>query len=195
MKIKVFPAILLFMASYFPLSILLLLQDVSEASWSKPFCRSLSACELPSLMNATRSLSLFVVCLASLVFFLAVMKMIPSDHELAVKEAKPAPNDLINYVFPYVVSFMGLDLGSTGKLYGFLVFLGWMFIITYRSGQILMNPLLIAVGWQLYEVTVRIGGSDRTGFALAKGSVNPGDTFRYSKPQNGVYVLTKKGNV
>lgn len=120
------------------------------------------------------------------------MKMIPSDHDLAIKEAKPAPNDLINYVFPYVVSFMGLDLGSSGKLCGFLVFLGWMFLITYRSGQILMNPLLIAAGWQLHEVTVRIGGSDRTGFALSKAPVNPGDTFKYSKPQNGVYVLTKK---
>lgn len=192
MKIKVFPAILLFMASYFPLSLILLLQDVSEESWNKPFCTSFSACELPSLMNASRSLSLFVVCLASLAFFLAVMKIIPSDHDLSVTEAKPAPNDLINYVFPYVVSFMGLDLGSSGKLYGFLVFLGWMFIITYRSGQILMNPLLIAAGWQLHEVTVRIGGSDRTGLALAKGPVNPGDDFKYSKPQNGVYVLTKK---
>ena len=143
-------------------------------------------------MNGSRSLSFFVLCLASLVFFLTVMKMIPADHDLVVKEAKPAPNDLINYVFPYVVSFMGLDFGSSGKLYGFLVFLGWMFIITYRSGQILMNPLLIAAGWQLHEVTVRIGASDRTGFALARGAVNPGDSFSYSKPQNGVYVLTKK---
>ncbi|MDR9862916.1 hypothetical protein [Pseudomonas baetica] len=192
MKIKIFPAFLLFLASYFPLSLILLLQDVSEASWNRPFCRSLHDCSLPELVNATRSLSLFGICLISLVFFLIVMKMIPGDHNLTVKEAKPAPNDLINYVFPYVVSFMGLDLGSTGKLCGFLVFLGWMFLITYRSGQILMNPLLIAAGWQLHEVTVRIGGSDRTGFALAKVSVNPGDGFKYSKPQNGVYVLTKK---
>lgn len=143
-------------------------------------------------MNPSRSLSLFLICLVSLVFFLIVMKMIPADHDLIVKEAKAAPNDLISYVFPYVVSLMGLDLGNSGKLYGFLVFLGWMFLITYRSGQILMNPLLIATGWQLHEVTVRIGGSDRTGLALARGSVNAGDTFRFSKPQNGVYVLTKK---
>lgn len=192
MKIKPLPAILLFLASYFPLSLILLLQDVSEASWSTPFCRSIHTCGLPDLLNATRSLSLFGVCLISLVFFLIVMKMIPADHDLTVKEAKPAPNDLINYVFPYVVSFMGLDLGSSGKLYGFLVFLGWMFLITYRSGQILMNPLLIAAGWQLHEVTVRIGRSDRAGFALARGPVNPGDAFKYSKPQNGLYVLTKK---
>jgi hypothetical protein len=192
MKIRRLPAILLFMASYFPLSLILLLQDVSEASWNSPICRSIESCGLPDLMNATRSLSLFGVCLFSLVFFLIVMKMMPADHDLTIREAKPAPNDLINYVFPYVVSFMGLDLGSTGKLCGFLVFLGWMFLITYRSGQILMNPLLIAAGWQLHEVTVRIGGSDRTGFALAKTPVNPGDAFKYSKPQNGVYVLKKK---
>lgn len=192
MKIRRLPAILLFLASYFPLSLILLLQDVSDASWKSPLCRSIDTCALPVLMNPARSLTLFGVCLVSLVFFLIVMKMMPGDHDLSVSTAKPAPNDLISYVFPYVVSFMGLDLGSTGKLCGFLVFLGWMFLITYRSGQILMNPLLIAAGWQLHEVTVRIGGSERTGFALARVPVNTGDAFKYSRPHNGVYVLTKK---
>ena len=70
MKIKIFPAFLLFMASYFPLSLILLLQDVSEASWNRPFCRSLHDCSLPELVNATRSLRLFGVCMISLVFFL-----------------------------------------------------------------------------------------------------------------------------
>lgn len=195
MKIRLLPAALLFLASYFPLSLILLLQDVSEASWKSDLCFSIQGCVLPELMNPTRSLSLFIVSTISLLFFLGVMKIMPADHDLIVTDAKPAPNDLINYVFPYVVSFMGLDLGSTGKLYGFLIFLFWMFLITYRSGQILMNPLLIAAGWQLHEVTVRIGSTDRTGLALSKVAVNAGDHFSYSKPDNGIYVLAKKGGV
>tara|TARA_R110001606_G_C15398475_1_gene652547 strand:- start:6662 stop:7030 length:369 start_codon:yes stop_codon:yes gene_type:complete len=120
-----------------------------------------------------------------------VLKSLPADHELTVKEAKTVPNDLINYVFPYVVSFMGLDLSSDGRFYGFLVFLVWMFIITYRSGQILMNPILLALGWQLHELEVVTSGKDRSVIALARAKVYPGDTLK-SCVIHGIYVLTKR---
>jgi hypothetical protein len=171
--------------------VILLLQDFSEASWKQSLCWSFQNCTLPILMNGGRSLTLFIVCLLSLAFFTWVLKSLPADHELTVKEAKTVPNDLINYVFPYVVSFMGLDLGSDGKFYGFLVFLVWMFLITYRSGQILMNPLLLAIGWQLHELEVMTSGKDRSVIALAKTKIHPGDTLKSCVIQ-GIYVLTKK---
>lgn len=195
MKIRLLPAVFLFLASYFPLSLILLLQDVSEESWKSNLCFSIENCVLPELMNPVRSLGFFTVCVLSLIVFSIAMGLMPADHDLVVKEAQPAPNDLINYVFPYVVSFMGLDLASTGKLLGFLVFLGWMFWVTYRSGQILMNPLLIAAGWQLYEVTVRAGLTERSGFALSKVPVKAGDRFSYSRPPDGLFVLSKKEDV
>ncbi|ENA26562.1 hypothetical protein HMPREF1487_09603 [Pseudomonas sp. HPB0071] len=191
MKVKILPAIFLFLGSYFPLSVILLLQDVSEATWKQSICWSLDNCTLPTLMNPDRSLPLFILCLISLAFFTWVLKSLPSDDELTVREAKTVPNDLINYVFPYVVSFMGLDLGSNGKFYGFLVFLSWMFLITYRSGQILMNPLLLAIGWQLHELEIITSGKERSVIALAKTRVYPGNTLNSCVIQ-GIYVLTKK---
>lgn len=191
MKVKIFPALFLFLGSYFPLSVILLLQDFSETSWSQPICWSLQHCTLPTLMNGTRSLGLFVLCLFSLGLFTWVLRSLPADHELTVTDSKTVPNDLINYVFPYVVSFMGLDLASDGKFYGFLVFLAWMFLITYRSGQILMNPLLLAIGWQLHELNVKTAGNPRSVIALAKTKVNPGDTLKFCVVQ-GIYVLAKK---
>lgn len=190
MNVKILPAVFLFLGSYFPLSIILLLQDISEASWKRSLCWSMQSCELPVLMNGGRSLTLSLVCLLSLMFFLWVLKKLPAMHELTVKDAKTVPNDLINYVFPYVVSFMGLDLGNDGKLYGFIVFLAWMFLITYRSGQILMNPLLLATGWQLYELNVVTAGQHRSVIALARTKIRPGDTLRSCVVQ-GIYVLSK----
>ncbi|MFI7866617.1 MULTISPECIES: hypothetical protein [Ectopseudomonas] len=191
MKVKIFPALFLFLGSYFPLSVILLLQDFSEVSWSQPICWSLEHCTLPTLMNGARSLGLFVICLFSLGLFAWVLRSMPADHQLTVTDSKTVPNDLINYVFPYVVSFMGLDLASDGKFYGFLVFLAWMFLITYRSGQILMNPLLLAIGWQLHELNVTTAGKPRSVIALAKTKVNPGDTLKFCVIQ-GIYVLAKK---
>ncbi|MEF9901498.1 MAG: hypothetical protein RR736_23830 [Pseudomonas sp.] len=191
MKIKLLPAAFLFLGSYFPLSVILLLQDVSEKSWSRELCWSLQNCEWPELLNGSRSLSLFVICTVSLMFFMWVLRSLPTDTELTVKEAKTVPNDLINYVFPYVVSFMGLDLGSNGKFYGFMVFLIWMFLITYRSGQILMNPMILVTGWQLHELEVVTSGKDRSVIALSRTRLRPGDVLKSCVIQ-GIYVLTKK---
>jgi hypothetical protein len=190
MQVKLLPSALLFLGSYFPLSAILFLQDISDKSWAKSVCWSLKKCELPILSNPGRSLPFLAICLISLLFFIWVLNRIPGVHELTVKESKTVPNDLINYVFPYVVSFMGLDLGSSGKFYGFIVFLGWMFLITYRSGQILMNPLLLATGWQLYEISADINGNGRNVVALSKAKIYPGDRLKSCVVQ-GVYVLSK----
>ncbi len=190
MQVRLIPSALLFLGSYFPLSVILLLQDIADKSWDKSLCESFKYCELPALSNPGRSLTLFTICLVSLLFFIWVINRIPGVHELTVKESKTVPNDLINYVFPYVVSFMGLDLGSSGKFYGFIVFLAWMFLITYRSGQILMNPLLLATGWQLYEISADINGNSRSVIALSKVKIYSGDTLKSCVVQ-GVYVLSK----
>lgn len=191
MKVKLLPAAFLFLGSYFPLSVIFLLQDVTDVSWKKSICWSMQNCELPTLMNSGRSLTFFVLCSTSLFVFLWMLRNLPSDHVVTVKDAKTVPNDLINYVFPYVVSFMGLDLANDGKFYGFVVFLGWMFLITYRSGQILMNPLLLAMGWQLYELNVVTAKHDRTRMALSRTAVHPKDTLRCCYIQ-GMYILSKE---
>ena len=69
-----------------------------------------------------------------------------------VTESKHVPADLINYVIPYVVSFMSLDYEQTPKLFGFAVFLIWIFWITYKSGQIALNPVLAVLGLSLIHI-------------------------------------------
>ena len=78
-------------------------------------------------------------------------------------------------MFPYVVSFMGISYEHPEKLLGFAVFLFWMFAITYKSGQIIMNPLLLMFGWKLYEVEAEINGNERSVRVLFKGNLAPGE--------------------
>ncbi|MGR9580667.1 hypothetical protein ACU80S_19485, partial [Pandoraea sputorum] len=75
----------------------------------------------------------------------------------------------------------------------FIVFLAWMFLITYRSGQILMNPLLLATGWQLYEISADINGNSRSIIALSRSKIHSGDKLKSCVVQ-GVYVLSKFKN-
>lgn len=190
MEMRLFPALILFLGSYFPLSLILLIQDVKETSWQAPLCRltEFSSCDLPGLVNPGRALGLLGICAVSLVIFMILMKNLSGYSSLEVVDSKSVPNDLINYVFPYVVSFMGLDLGLDGKFFGFLLFIALMFVITYRSGQILMNPFLLVAGWQLYEMNIMAEGHKRCVRALSKELIRSGDHLT-SCLVHGIYVL------
>ena len=192
MQMRLLPALILFLGSYFPLSLILLVQDIKDASWMEPICKitELSTCHLPELTNPGRALSLLAICALSLVLFIILMKGFSAYSNLEVIDSKSVPNDLINYVFPYVVSFMGLDLGVEGKFYGFLLFISLMFLITYRSGQILMNPFLLVSGWQLYELNVLTEGQKRCVKALSQDQIQSGDRLE-SCLVHGIYVLHK----
>jgi hypothetical protein len=191
MQIKLIPAAILFIASYFPLALILAIQDIEAKFWARPLCREAQfwlECELPQLANPGLGYSSIVISLLSLIFFLWVLRHFRGTTEMSVEECKTIPNDLINYVFPYIVSFMGVELGSTGKVLGFGLFMVWLFLISYRSGQILMNPLLLAVGWQLYEIEADIEGNKRSLKALSREVVVPGQRLRSCLVQ-GIYVL------
>ncbi len=192
MQLNLLAALFLFLGSYFPLSVILAIQDVEPASWTTPICSSMTFwadCTLPKLSNPTLAATFVAVTGCSMIFFWLVLSKFTGQHEMVIEECKTIPNDLINYVFPYLVSFMGLELGNSGKLWGFLVFLGWMFVITFRSGQILMNPLLLVSGWQLYEIRADMDGHKRTLRALAKRPVLPAQRLKSCLIQ-GIYVLS-----
>jgi hypothetical protein len=192
MKMRLLPALILFLGSYFPLSLILLVQDIKESSWKEPICKivAITTCHLPELSNSGRAISLLSICALSLLLFIILMNGLSAYSNLEVIDSKSVPNDLINYVFPYVVSFMGLDLGADGKFYGFLMFILLMFVITYRSGQILMNPFLLVSGWQLFELNILTEGQKRCVKALSQNQIQPGDHLD-SCLVHGIYVLHK----
>lgn len=193
MQIKSPFAVLLFLASYFPLALILSVQDIQDKYWALPFCiapQTWPSCEFPSFGHPRLAWSFLVITLVSLTFFLVVLKHFTASTEMKIEESKTIPNDLINYVFPYIVSFMGVGLGDIGKLLGLGLFMSWLFVISYRSGQILMNPLLLAVGWQLYEIKADVEGHKRSLRALSRDNVLPQQTLKSCLVQ-GIYVLSK----
>lgn len=174
MQFRLIPAVCVFLGSYFPLALILALQDVSPASWNAPVCTSLKSCSLPTLSHPVLSIVGVAITGACLLITFKLLGALRYKYPVEVIEFKPIPSELISYSFPYIVSFMGVDYGSAGKSAGLLVFLAWLFLITYRAGQIVMNPILLIVGWSLYEVTIRINGHTRTVKLLSKVCPTPG---------------------
>ena len=133
-------------------------------------------------------------CVACLLATLWTLGAVSAPRQVRIVEAKHIPADLINYAMPYIVSFMGLDFASPTKLAGFGVFLLWIFWITYRSGQTVMNPILIAFGWRLFEIKYSYlqSGDVLIGRALSKGYVEPGRIYRQGSLQD-VMIVRESG--
>jgi hypothetical protein len=174
--LKVLPGLIIFVGSYFPLFLILLAQGIGwptvefpcGLTWQAFPEVSITGGYLPRLLVMFTMVSL--VCLLATSFLLANRRL---GHSIDIKSSKPVASELMGYVLPYVVSFMGMDFSDTGRIIGFAIFLTWMFVLTFRSGQILMNPALIVFGYRLHEIEYcYVGSPDKsyTSTALNKGS-------------------------
>lgn len=193
MQLRKTSAFALYVGSYLPLSLVLLAQDIPAASLALAFCRPAditgATCDLP-LMHPWWSLGMVAMCTLCLAVTLLTLKFVGTPRQMRVTEVKHVPADLINYVIPYIVSFMGLDYGSPTRLLGFAVLFLWIFWITYKSGQIAMNPVLIVFGWRLFELRYSyLQSSDPwVGRALCQVEVHPNSNY-YQGSLQDVMVL------
>ncbi len=193
MQLRLWAAVVIFAGSYFPLSLILLAQDFDYTYASKPFCTEIlsipSKCLVP-LANPKLSISIFLACLASLLITLLVFRATKTKRKMYIVKAKYVPAELMNYTLPYVVSFMGVSYAEQSKFVGMMIFLGWIFWITYKSGQLIMNPILVAFGWRLYDVTFRYDGegAEHDGMVLADSEILAGDSVRYGTIQDVMVV-------
>ena len=189
MKLRLLVAAIIFIGSYFPLSLILLAQNFDYTAVSHSFCwgwwKGGTQCILP-FKNAEFSISIFLVCLVCFIVTLSTLSIVQPKREIVVRLAKHVPAELMNYVLPYVVSFMSIDYQVTGKFVGFLIFLAWMFLITYKSGQIMLSPLLTVFGWRLYAVSYSFSGDNQeySGTVLANTPIMPNERYRQTEVQD-----------
>ena len=196
MQLRLWAAIVIFAGSYFPLSLILLAQDFEYKYLSREFCAEIftepGRCTLP-FSNPKISLSIFVFCLLSLLATLLIFRLTKAKRKIEIIKAKYVPTELMNYTLPYVVSFMGVGYSEQSKFVGMIVFLFWIFWITYKSGQLIMNPILIVLDWRLYDVTFKHDGEslEHDCLVLADSELNAGDEVRYGAIQD-VMVVRKE---
>ena len=191
MRVRAYAAGILFLGSYLPLSVILLEQNFRYELLRTGICKDWHAdnCLIP-LRQPVLSVSFVAICLVCFTFTLIVLRAIQVRQQVVVSEVKHVPADLMNYVLPYVVSFMGIDYSDIGKFAGFIVFLAWIFIITYKSERAIMNPVLTVFGWRLLEIKHSSPGGQvaSTSLALSRIELIAGDTCRVNAVQDVLIV-------
>ena len=177
-----------------PLAIILAVQNIPANWWSQQLCTSTSFkagnCLFVPFENPILSLTFLSVATLATFLAKASLQKIKYPFVVIVARLKTTPNEIINYTFPYVVSFMGIAYDDPQKLVGFSVFLAWMFAITLRSGQILMNPLLLIFGWKLYEATIVINNVEKDVRVLKRGTLDLGTHM--AQTVQDFYILRDK---
>ncbi len=178
MELRLVFAAAIFLGSYLPLSIILLVQDLKVDLLSRPFCATLwhvsLECELP-FNNSGISIGFALCCLICFLTTTFVIWCKQEPQSITIIESKQIPTDLINYVVPYIVSFMSLEYSQLTKVLGFALFMMWIFWLSYKTGQVVLNPILIILGWKLYEIKYKYQNSptERVDKALAKTEFKP----------------------
>ena len=195
MHFRLFSALIIFLGSYLPLALILAVQDIPISWWSQPFCNpsDVNECLFNPFKNPILSGAFLLITFFAVLGSNLALHKVEYPFTAKVAKSKSIPNDIINYVFPYVVSFMGISYSEPEKLIGFAVFLLWMFAITYKSGQIIMNPLLLMFGWKLHEASIEIDGHKREVRVLTKGNLQPG-TYSVQKIQDFYVARSRDDN-
>lgn len=194
MQLRLITALVVFVGSYLPLAVILFSQNVDYHALTREFCWPIreGICELP-LKDAGYSVGLLATTFICFGLTVVALALVRTSQDVTVREAEYVPTDLMNYTLPYVVSFMGINYQETDKFVGFCVFLTWMFWITHKSGQVFLNPILIALGWRLYNVTYNFAGSAdvHKGRALVKGYLEPGQYRQW--PVQDIQIIKPEG--
>lgn len=187
MQLNLLSSMLIFLGSYTPLSLILLIQDIDASMASKPFCLNVfrAGCSLP-LNTPKVSIPVVIACAISLLLTLMVISNTSPKKKAELKSIKQVPGELINYSLPYIVTLMSINYTDTKEIFGFLVFILWIFAINHRSGTIILNPVLSVFGWKLYEVTYKRQGETRInqGKILYRGRLAENALIKYEHIQD-----------
>lgn len=188
---KLWAAIGIFFSSYLPLSLILLIQDIDSKYLATIDYSKIS--NIPLMLhsdfhatlgmlfntvlhvfkNPAIGLSIVGISFVSLIFLKMIMSSLSGGQLITVKQCVRNPSDLMNYTVPYMVAFIGVDLSDGPKVAGFLVFMIFMFILTYKTKQLFMNPILAVLGYNLYDIEYDINKNVRNGRILSKFEIEP----------------------
>jgi hypothetical protein len=179
-----------------PLSLILLAQDYDFRFLDTDICWDVfsksAGCVLP-FYNPYYSIVFVVICLFCFSVTLLTLAVVRAKRQIQIKKEKYISTELMNYALPYVVAFMSIDYQEVGKFVGFSIFLVWMFWITYKAEQVILNPVLIAFGWKLYEISYVFPGGDaiHTGTALTSIAVKVEDYYYFDTIQRVLVIKAK----
>ena len=181
MKPKFFTSILLFISAYSPLFLILLVKDFDF--------------EKIKFNHCVVSWILVGLILISIILLFATINKIPKGNfHPVIKSVKSRSNEFINYVIPYILSFMGINLGEIADLIGLSIFLLLLFALTHRAKTVFINPLLAIIGYGIYDIEYVWNNKTDSKIILSKVKPEIDKSFYMKSISQYMYIIVQPFN-
>lgn len=182
MKPRIGTSLLIFISSYSPLALILLIRDLRPVdAWYRAW---------PA--HPVTAFLLIGVAVASVWLLLVAMRAIRHGSAVVIASVSNQSGELVNYSIPYMISFFGFGLGDLKEVAAFAVFLALMFVLTVRTQNIFINPILALRGYGLYDVEYGEGGESRQATFLSKLELKREQAYRVRRINRFLYVVTEE---
>lgn len=169
----------MFISSYFPLVPIFIVKDLN-ASTGRPDHPRLAV-----ILIAVMSIACIVVIVAARSFKGGV------KTEIARVSNKSA--DMFTYTIPYMISFYNFNLGDWKTLTCLSIFMSTMFLLSYKTNNFLVNPVLALAGYGLYDCQLKSeSGLEWQSLVLSSEPLKVGDRPKLEQISAFLYLVTSQ---
>ena len=176
MQLHFLSALAIFISGYAPLGLILVIKDLNE--------------DALYFEHPTRALVIFVIFALSAVFALSAASNIKQGVPVKISKVSNKSGDMFTYTIPYMMSFYKFDLGDWKLLLCLAIFLSLMFVLSYRTQNVFVNPVLALAGYGLYDCQFKEGTQEKQGLLLSKQHFQVGDYCAIKRLSNLMYFVT-----
>jgi len=178
MTLKLPFSLIVFISSYFPLMLILAIKDYDFAKCG--------------FKNPTLVVLIFGLTAISCITTLIAARSVKDGNLVNLTKVSNKSTDMFTYTIPYMLSFYKFDLTDLNMVLSLGVFMGLMFILSYRTQSVFVNPVLAIAGYGLYDCQFKDGTQDRQGLVLSKTELEVGGTCRVQQLSTFLYFATTK---
>lgn len=169
---SLFVRFLLFLSSYFPLTMIFAAQlfwkDYDGLAW------------LSVIIGFAGILGIFLL-------FWPAKKL--SAHSVRITSWSRRDSEAMSYIVSYLLPFIALPTIDAGGGIGLSIFLLMLCVLYMNSGMIHVNPTLNLAGWHIYEVILE---NDDGYTLITRCRVRKGREIKVIDLDNNIYLEVKK---
>ena len=175
LRLRLWASLVLFLSAYSPLMLIFIVQNIDL---SPKFC----------LRAPIFSVALLVIAAFSVIFTLLVVRDVGAGLPVTVTKAINKSGDMFSYTIPYVLSFVRSDFSDWRIIFSLVVFLAVLFIMSYRTQSVFINPVLAIAGYLLIDCAFKRGDKELHALVITRQPIDAGDTIRLERLSHYLYI-------
>ena len=165
----IFVRCMLFISSYFPLSVILCILFVNQQ---------------PVIAWVSLGIGVIGLTFTYAYFYKIAPRMAAIPAKITERQEKEG--DVMGYIASYVVPFVTLPLNGWQQISTLLIFIALLGVIYVKSSMIRINPMLSLAGYSLYDVTFE---NDPDSYSLfTRRTIKRGETLHIVDVGRGIFL-------